>query len=411
MLTFTTADLREIAGGQGRSDILAQTAIGLSQCFETYGIKTAANMAGFLGQIVVESDYFKALKEYASGWAYDISRDRHKALGLGNTHRGDGPAYKGMGLIETTGKTNQSLVAKHLGIYSEWLKNPAVLASFPYALMSAGYFWKAHNLNHISALDNGGSTTSDAVTRVTRIINGGHNALQARIDATRRAWRVILRKTRAGAPKPSARPVGFISGEDPEAMSEAAEPATAIKVESAQQRLKDLNYFPGAVDGKHGAATTGAIATFQADKDLKVTGELDESTTDELGSAMTAPKRVTEARANATDDDMRAKGSETVKAADDATFASKLTGVGGAAALGGTLLDGLTKTVGGVDQAKSTLEQGAGLVPFFIEHAIQFGVVLAIIAVVFGAYETYRAANRVRAKRLEDHRTGANMRL
>jgi predicted chitinase len=408
MLTFTTADLREIAGGQGRSDILAQTAIGLPQCFETYGIKTAANMAGFLGQIVVESDYFKALKEYASGWAYDISRDRHKALGLGNTHRGDGPAYKGMGLIETTGKTNQSLVAKHLGIYSEWLKNPAVLATFPYALMSAGYFWKSHNLNHISALDNGGSTTSDAVTRVTRIINGGHNALQARIDATRRAWRVILRKTKSGVQKPAARPVGLLDVETPE---DDVTPVVGVKIESAQQRLKDLNYFPGAIDGKHGAATTGAIATFQADKDLKVTGELDEETTDELSSSMTSPKRVTEERATATDADMRAKGSETYKAADEATFASKLTGVGGVAALGGTVLDAVTKTVGGVDQAKSTLEQGVGLMPFIMEHIVHFGIILAIIAVGFGAYETYRAANKVRAKRLEDHRSGANMGL
>ncbi|MBU1168754.1 MAG: peptidoglycan-binding protein [Proteobacteria bacterium] len=54
--------------------------------------------------------------------------------------------------------------------------------------------------------------------------------------------------------------------------------AGCITVTKAQTILKDLNYFPDAVDGEMGSSTNKSIRTFQADYDLKTTGELDNET-------------------------------------------------------------------------------------------------------------------------------------
>ena len=54
-------------------------------------------------------------------------------------------------------------------------------------------------------------------------------------------------------------------------------------IEQVQQRLKELGYNPGPVDGKIGKKTENAIRQFQQDHDLSVTGELDEETENKLG--------------------------------------------------------------------------------------------------------------------------------
>lgn len=45
-----------------------------------------------------------------------------------------------------------------------------------------------------------------------------------------------------------------------------------------QGRLKNLGYDPGPADGKYGPRTRAAIALFQADEDLDITGEADDTT-------------------------------------------------------------------------------------------------------------------------------------
>lgn len=54
--------------------------------------------------------------------------------------------------------------------------------------------------------------------------------------------------------------------------------AGCISVRKAQSILKELNYFPDEVDGVMGTATIKTIRTFQADYDLKPTGNLDRET-------------------------------------------------------------------------------------------------------------------------------------
>jgi hypothetical protein len=52
-----------------------------------------------------------------------------------------------------------------------------------------------------------------------------------------------------------------------------------------QGRLKNLGYDPGPADGKYGPRTRAALAIFQSDEDLDVTGEIDDATLDKLVEA------------------------------------------------------------------------------------------------------------------------------
>ena len=49
-------------------------------------------------------------------------------------------------------------------------------------------------------------------------------------------------------------------------------------VKKLQQRLKDLNYLSGSVDGSYGNGTAGAVSSFQQEAGLEATGIADEAT-------------------------------------------------------------------------------------------------------------------------------------
>ena len=52
-----------------------------------------------------------------------------------------------------------------------------------------------------------------------------------------------------------------------------------------RSRLKELGYQPGKIDGIYGPRTTGAVGSFQANNDLKVTGAADKATLEAAKSA------------------------------------------------------------------------------------------------------------------------------
>ncbi|MCB9540514.1 MAG: peptidoglycan-binding protein [Myxococcales bacterium] len=56
----------------------------------------------------------------------------------------------------------------------------------------------------------------------------------------------------------------------------------ADTIGGAQERLNQLNYFTGNVDGELGPYTAGALRRFQRDHGLSETGELDPPTVDAL---------------------------------------------------------------------------------------------------------------------------------
>ena len=62
-----------------------------------------------MANILHETCNLKYLKELADGWAYEYRSD------LGNTEYGDGPKYKGAGVLQLTGKHNYSRLCAAIG--------------------------------------------------------------------------------------------------------------------------------------------------------------------------------------------------------------------------------------------------------------------------------------------------------
>ncbi len=129
-----------------------------------YDIDTNLREAAFLAQIAHESGRFYYTEEIATGKAYEGRES------LGNTHPGDGPRYKGRGLIQLTGRANYQAFSDHSGI--NFISRPELLATPQYAVMSACWFWKEHGLNFLA--------DTQQFDKITKIINGGYNGKEER---------------------------------------------------------------------------------------------------------------------------------------------------------------------------------------------------------------------------------------
>ena len=154
-----------------------------AQTMERYGITPGVRRQMFLAQCAEESDGFRTLHEYASGREYEGRHD------LGNTVEGDGPRYKGSGLIELTGRANFDKYGKKLGI--DLIAHPELARTIPsegdarfIALETACLFWQDHGLN---ALADAGMFET-----ITKRINGGLNGYSTRLLYLTRAKKAGL---------------------------------------------------------------------------------------------------------------------------------------------------------------------------------------------------------------------------
>jgi putative chitinase len=162
-----------------------------------YEISNGYRFAGFLSQIMVESEYFSRVTEnldypaasllrvfpshFDSIEAVEYSHSPIKIanrvyadrMGNGNEASGDGYRYRGMGLIQLTGKWMHEKYAQYAGKMLEDVG--AYLQTPEGALDSACWFWSVlHNLNPLA--------DTASVSAITRVINGGLNGLQTRLD-------------------------------------------------------------------------------------------------------------------------------------------------------------------------------------------------------------------------------------
>jgi putative chitinase len=120
--------------------------------------------AHFLAQLGHESGSLRYTTELASGAAYEGRLD------LGNTHPGDGPRFKGRGLIQITGRTNYTNYGKDRGNNYVTGLNPHLLATDPHiAADCSGWFWATRHLNELA--------DKDDLVAITKRINGGTNGL------------------------------------------------------------------------------------------------------------------------------------------------------------------------------------------------------------------------------------------
>lgn len=148
----------------------------LNAAMEEFAINTPQRQAAFLAQIAHESGSLRYVREIASGDAYEGRSD------LGNMEAGDGRKFKGRGLIQITGRYNYVQAAKGLGL--PLLERPEILEQPEPACRSAAWWWHTHGLNVVA--DQGD------FLRITRIINGGLNGYDDRLEHWERAKRVLV---------------------------------------------------------------------------------------------------------------------------------------------------------------------------------------------------------------------------
>jgi putative chitinase len=119
----------------------------LNSCLQRFEITTFERIAHFLAQIGHESGGLQYMKEIASGRNYEGRPD------LGNTEPGDGPRFKGAGVIRLTGRYNYQE-------FSEFIGDPRVMegcdyVASKYPFTSAGFWWRINAINR--QVDSGAS--------------------------------------------------------------------------------------------------------------------------------------------------------------------------------------------------------------------------------------------------------------
>lgn len=157
-----------------------------------FKITTPRRIAHFLAQIAHESGSLRYTRELASGAAYEGRGD------LGNTKPGDGPRYKGRGLIQITGRANYAACSRALYGDARLIARPELLEDILPACRSAGWFWARAELNRLA---DGGD-----IRTITRRINGGYNGFAERITCYSTACKALgIDYTLTGPVQPARR--------------------------------------------------------------------------------------------------------------------------------------------------------------------------------------------------------------
>lgn len=152
----------------------------LNTAMVRYQIIGPKRVAAFIAQIGHESGQPKYVKEI---WGPTSAQARYEGRkDLGNTVAGDGPKYRGRGLIQITGRANYIMCGEALAL--DLINHPELLEKPQHACMSAAWFWLTRGLN----------TLADAgqFDRITRRINGGQNGAADRQALYARALKVLV---------------------------------------------------------------------------------------------------------------------------------------------------------------------------------------------------------------------------
>ena len=118
-----------------------------------------------MANMMHETCNFKYMKEIADGWAYEGRTD------LGNTEQGDGPRFKGAGVLQLTGRYNYQRFCRDVG--DSRVMEGVDYVSTTYPFMSAKTWIVENNLLHIAQ--------TEGFDAVCRRINGGWNGYDDRL--------------------------------------------------------------------------------------------------------------------------------------------------------------------------------------------------------------------------------------
>lgn len=277
MVPVDSQTMREVAPtfsgapADSQAKIIAEVGAVLAATLQSFDIASRLRIAHFLGQTCEESAGYRTTEEFASGKEYEGRKD------LGNTQKGDGPRYKGRGLLQLTGRANYGAYGEALGV--DLVNNPTEAAQPALSLKIACEYWKLHDIN--------ADCDRDDVQAVTRKVNGGLNGLSERITFTQKAKAAIARlqavqlsgAALAGAPSAGAPSAGASSAGAPSAGAPTAGQTRPVlargsqgdAVVQLQNLLRGLN-FAVAIDGDFGPGTEVAVTRFQSENGLTADG-------------------------------------------------------------------------------------------------------------------------------------------
>jgi len=148
----------------------------LNAMMTKYKINTCIRKIHFLAQAYHETDKFRTTQEYASGKGYNPGQHAD-ARKNGNTIIGDGPKYKGRGLMQLTWKNNYKSYKNACGV--DIVTNYSYVSDKLYHVVdSAGWFWE--NGSAWGSLNK--RADKDDIYWINMGVNGGVNGFQDRID-------------------------------------------------------------------------------------------------------------------------------------------------------------------------------------------------------------------------------------
>lgn len=201
-MIITTEILKAIAPGCRKANMnrLGSIAYFMNQWFRGFGIDSYGELQHFISQAAHETDSFNALKEYATGEAYDTRTD------LGNTPQkdGDGQRLKGRGIFMTTGAINYNKVTMEWNEAfpnekKDFFVTPSFLELPEYAVWSACQYWDQRDLNTFANMPDSAriwvkryNRNLSPVEYITYRINGGQNHIEERKEFYKRAKSVIV---------------------------------------------------------------------------------------------------------------------------------------------------------------------------------------------------------------------------
>lgn len=288
-------------------------------------INTAARLAAFLAQGLIETGFLKATVEgmnysaerlmkvwpsrfptleSAQPYARNAEKLANKVYsdrnGNGHPESGDGYRYRGRGFFQITGKGNYQKFGELAGV--DLVSNPEALErDFKLSIrVAAAYFQKSG----LAAYADRGDFAA-----VSRGVNLGNPRSRAfahgeadRIKWTQTALALFQNPESVvrAQPAPPSAPPSSPDAQPPQPQPEPAPPSapapsedvlrvgdSGVRVRALQQQLRALGYAlsDGDGDGVYGATTARAVRAFQHEHGLGETGDADAATRAALESA------------------------------------------------------------------------------------------------------------------------------
>jgi len=305
-----------------------------------------------------------------------------KARELGNTQPGDGWKFRGLSLLQITGRAAHERYAAKVGCTLDELAEP--INGIHAALIE----WHEKGCNAYADKD-------DAIS-IRKLINGGNiNVSVARLNGVPEVREALADAKRIwpdGTAVASIDPLSCRLGD------------RGQRVTDLQNRLAAAGYPCGPIDGHFGRLTERAVAAFQVAHGVSGTGIADAS----VWATLEAAKPVVVARADVTAADLKAAGSETVSIT---AKAKKIFGAlfGINAALAADDQSGLgiaDAAIAQGEKVKGIVSRSTDLVGSVPAPSLRFVAGIIAAAALFAVWRWF---DRIEKRRVADAQTGAHL--